>query len=83
MNDNNEKIFGCYLDHSQCWQCLPFNSVANADHYLLDNYHHSNFPVTRLIPIPYYLPNILQKPYLYHKLTPSVNISNKFYRNLQ
>lgn len=74
MENNNEKIFGCYLDNSQCWQCLSFTSITQADDYLLDKIHHKTFPITRLIPIPYYLPLNIQKPYLYYKLTPSVNI---------
>jgi hypothetical protein len=69
--DNKLKLYGCYLDAGQHWQCAKFDSVKEADKFAFqtDTKH------TRLIPIPRYVPVLAEKIYLKRSLTCSVTIN--------
>lgn len=65
------KLYGCYLDYSQRWQCAKFDSVAEADKYAF----HTNVEHTRLIPIPQYMPVFTEKIYLKRSLQCPIDIN--------
>lgn len=69
--NQDEKIYGCYLDASQCWQCAKFNSVKEADKFALQ----TRTDHTRLIPVPQYIPVLAEKIYLKRQLICPVEIN--------